>query len=181
MKIVHAIASIITIITALLNVSFALVGQRLNISPPQINLNISNIFVKIIIFFYLELFISLFFGYIKIKIRDFLDTDKDFWKIVLLPLILAILLISAWTSVFNVEWIFLDLSWNYKTFFSIETVKLIFWSLFSISIMGFIGGYMEDIVVHQKMDEFDSELSQIFAIIHSIFIFIVIIYKFFSG
>ena len=176
MNVLHVLAALITVITALINVFVAIGGQPLNITPPQIDVHVPNLLLKIVLFFYLELFICLFFSYIKIKVLDIMDNLSQFWLFVLAPLVISILLISGWTSVFNIEWIFFNLTWDY-TFLSFNTLALFFWALTSIGLMGFAGLHIEGII-ENNFDKKEEWMALFFMSIHCATLLIVIIYKY---
>ncbi len=180
MKQIHTLASIITIITALLNIGLATLGGTLNISKPVLNIEFPNFPIKLLVFFYLELSISLVFAYIKSQIRHNLNQIPSFYFVAAFPLIIIGLLASGWTSLFNIEWFFIEKDWGYSIFFSYQSITVIFWGFLSLVIMWFAGGHIDGLV-QGDLNEFDGHDGLVYATLLLISMVVIIIYKYQLG
>ena len=186
MNAIHSFASVSTVIVTLLNVVLALFsGSILPVLTPalfnsDVPVEIPSLFLKIVLFFYLELAISLSFAYIKFAvIFEYFEKNPGFYSIALSPVAFLILLASAWTSLFNIEWIFIDGQSAYSTIFSFQTLIIFVGAISATLIMWVVGGYIEGLK-NKKPNSFDSATGNLCSVLFAVPLAIVIFYKYVS-
>ncbi|MCB2261921.1 MAG: hypothetical protein LGR52_03140 [Candidatus Thiosymbion ectosymbiont of Robbea hypermnestra] len=171
---VHTLASIITIGTAIINVLIAVFNNEINIF--FVDIEKIHPVIRFTLFVYLELIISLFFGYIKVKVLPIYLDSTWFWVIFFLPAIICVFWLSAWTSVFNIDLLIVDLDSIGSYISGEELMIMLFMASLSVIIMAVIGGYIKGIIKNKSVS-FSFEIARGFAIIHAFSMLVVLGYR----
>jgi len=186
---IQNLAAIITLLTALINIGVAVGINSFHFDFPALKLEIPVFPLKLIVFFYLELVLAIVFSYGKCRVIILLDELPLAWTIILAPLFLIVPLLSAWTSLFNIEWIFLPIDWRYDRFFSVETLILAVCATCSLGIMFLGGGVLPSLLKNTQLrmvflfgngrvDEFESGVGISVSFVLGVSLFLVATYKY---